>query len=89
MVKGEDDNDVFHNVARADSVIEEKDEEEEGEDRDSCKIKIDDRGSLQIGGLVVKFLQMIRLVEEQLQEVLKQNKSPWDLLDIGGIFVGF
>ena len=57
MVKGEDDNDVFHSVARADSVIEEKDEkEEEGEDRDSCKIKIDDRGSLQIGGLVVKFL---------------------------------
>ena len=56
MVKGEDDNDVFHSVARADSVIEEKDEKEEGEDRDSCKIKIDDRGSLQIGGLVVKFL---------------------------------
>ena len=34
-----DDGDVFHNVARADSVIEEKEEEEEdGEDRDSCKI---------------------------------------------------
>ena len=28
---------VFHNVARADSVVEEK--EEIGEDRDSCKIK--------------------------------------------------
>ena len=43
MVKGEDDNDVFHSVARADSVIEEKNEkEEEGEDRDSCKSKVDD-----------------------------------------------
>ena len=34
------DDDVFHNVARADSVVEEKEGEEEGEDRDSCKIDI-------------------------------------------------
>ena len=39
-VKREDDGDVFHNVARADSVIEEKEEAEDGEDRDSCKIKM-------------------------------------------------
>ena len=38
--KEDEDNggeEVFHNVARADSVVEEK--EEIGEDRDSCKIQ--------------------------------------------------